>query len=56
MFEFQQGFKRLTERLGQVIQVTNSNTNLLETLAYKSIDHAVRSRRNNLIFWGLSKL
>ena len=38
MFEFQQGCKRLTEKLGQSIKVTNSDTNLLETLAYRLVN------------------
>ena len=37
MFEFQQGFKRVNETMGKVIQVTNSNTNLLKTLAYNQL-------------------
>ena len=28
---------------------------MLRTLAYKSIDLEARSRRNNLLFWGLSE-
>ena len=28
---------------------------MLKTLAYKSIDLEARSRRNNLIFWGLAE-
>lgn len=55
MFGFQQGFRFMNEKLGQVIDVTNRNTNLLKTLAYKSIAQEARSRRNNLIFWGVSK-
>jgi hypothetical protein len=40
-------------KVGQVIDVTNSQTELLKTLAFRSIDIEARSRRNNLIFRGL---
>lgn len=55
MSTFQNSFRLLTEKLGQVADVTNRNTNMLKTLAYKSIDLEARSRRNNLIFWGISE-
>lgn len=55
MMIFQQSFQHMNEKLGHVIEVTNKNTNLLKTLAYKSIDQEARSRRNNLIFWGMSE-
>lgn len=53
MNSFKDGFRFMTEKIGQVIEVTNKNTSVLKTLAYKSIDLEARSRRNNLIFWGL---
>ena len=53
MFNFQQSFRCVNEKLCEVIEVTNRNTNVLRTLAYKSIDLEARSRRNNLIFWGI---
>ena len=39
--------------IGHVVTATNRNTDLLKTLAYKQIDLEARSRRNNLIFWGI---
>ena len=50
---FQQSFRVANDKLSEVIDVTNKNTNILKTLAYKSIDLEARSRRNNLVFWGL---
>ena len=55
MLAFQETLGVMGEKLGQVIEVTNNNSNLLKTLAYKSIDHEARSRRNNLIFWGIAE-
>ena len=55
MLDFRKEFRYVNEKLGQVIQVTNKNTNMLKTLAYKSIDQEARSRRNNLVFWGISE-
>ena len=55
MIDFRKEFRYVNEKLGQVIQVTNKNTSMLKTLAYKSIDQEARSRRNNLVFWGISK-
>ena len=52
MSNFQNSFVAMNEKLGQVIDVTNSHTSVLKTIAYKSIDLEARSRRNNLIFWG----
>ena len=46
----------MNEKLGQVVDATNTNTFVLKTLAYKSIDLEARSRRNNLIFWGFVKI
>ena len=53
MSTFQQSFRLVNDKLCEVIEVTNKNTNVLKTLAYKSIDLEARSRRNNLVFWGL---
>ena len=53
MLTFQNCFVNVGEKITQVIQTTNRNTDILKTLAYKSIDIEARSRRNNLIFWGL---
>ena len=55
MSNFQNSFCCMGESLNCVIQSTNKNTDLLKTLAYKSIDLEARSRRNNLIFWGLAE-
>ena len=52
MSSFQNSFVVMNEKLGQVIDVTNSHSSVLKTVAYKSIDLEARSRRNNLIFWG----
>ncbi len=41
--------------LNQVIQITNKQTDFIKTLAYQSIDAEARSRRNNLIFRGISE-
>ena len=51
MLTFQQSFRLVNDKLCEVIEVTNKNTNVLKTLAYKSIDLEARSRRNNLVFW-----
>ena len=55
MLNFQENFLQIHQKLEQVVNVTNRNTDLLKTLAYKSIDQEARSRRNNLIFWGISE-
>ena len=55
MLAFQNSFRYMSESINQVIQATNKNTDLLKTLAYKSIDQEARSRRNNLIFWNWQK-
>ena len=55
MSNFQNSFRCMGESLNCVIQSTNKNTDMLKTLAYKSIDLEARSRRNNLIFWGLAE-
>ena len=56
MINFQNCFVSMNEKLGQVVDVTNTNTSVLKTLAYKSIDLEARSRRNNLIFWGFVEI
>lgn len=56
MRSFQNSFVVMNEKLDQVVDVINSNTSVLKTLAYKSIDLEARSRRNNLIFWGFSEI
>ena len=52
MLSFQSCFKNVGEKVTEVVKTTNRNTDMLKTLAYKSIDIEARSRRNNLIFWG----
>lgn len=39
-------------KLNQVAHVTNKRTDILKTMAYKSIDLEARSRRNNIVVWG----
>ena len=56
MKTFQNCFASMNEKLGQVVDVTNSHFSVLKTLAYKSIDLEARSRRNNLIFWGFVEI
>ena len=53
MLNFQQGFHKMNEKLCEVIEVTNTQSCALRTLAYKSIGLEARSRSNNLIFWGI---
>ncbi|MCG8034647.1 MAG: hypothetical protein JAZ03_21090, partial [Candidatus Thiodiazotropha taylori] len=53
MLHFQHNISAVSNKLSEVITVTNRNSNVLKTLAYKSIDLEARSRRNNLIFYGL---
>ena len=53
MLSFQNCFKSIGEKVSEVIKTTNRNTDMLKTLAYKSIEIEARTRRNNLIFWGL---
>ena len=55
MLHFEQSIRCVNNKLDEVIDVTNRNSNVLRTLAYKSIDLEARSRRNNLLFWGLSE-
>ena len=56
MMNFEHSIRCVNDKLCKVIEVTNKNSNVLKTLAYKSIDLEARSRRNNLIFWGLPEL
>lgn len=49
---FQQQMCGLNDKLNQVIQVTNFQTDFMKSIAYKSIDMEARSRRNNLVFRG----
>jgi len=42
----------VNEKLNKVIHVTNTQTYIMKTLAYTSVDMEARSRRNNLIFRG----
>ena len=53
MLHFQQSISSVNNKLCKVITGTNRNSNVLKTLAFKSIDLEARSRRNNLIFYGL---
>lgn len=53
MLNFQQSYRCMNNKMCEVIEVTNQNTSVLKTLSYKSIDLEARSRRNNLVFWGL---
>ena len=46
---------KVSEKLGQVIDVTNQQTDFLKVIAYKSIDLEARSRRNNMIFRGFEE-
>jgi len=45
----------MNDKMGQVTETTNAQTEFLKTLAYKSVDMEARSRRNNVIFRGLSE-
>lgn len=45
----------MTNKMTQVTETTNAQTEFLKTLAYKSVDMEARSRRNNLIFRGFSE-
>ena len=55
MKSFQNSFLCMGQKMAEVVEVTNRNTSVLKTLAYKSIDLEALSRRNNLIFWGHAK-
>lgn len=45
----------LGENISRVVQATDKNADMLKTLAYKSVDLEAKSKRNNLIFWGLAE-
>ena len=47
---FHRQMNTVNEKLNKVIHVTNTQTDIMKTLAYKSVDMEPRSRRNNLIF------
>ena len=47
---FGQSLEKMADKVSEVIDVSNTQSSLLKTLAYKSIDMEPRSRRNNLIF------
>lgn len=53
MDKFHKSLTQMDQKVGQIANVTNSQTELMRALAYKSIDLEARSRRNNLIFRGL---
>lgn len=55
MVTFQRSLSQVNDKVGQVLNVTNSQTALLRTIAYKSIDIEARSRRNNLIIRGITE-
>ena len=55
MLSFQNSFCYLDENMRNIIEAINRNTDIIKTLAYKSIDQEARSRRNNLLFWGLAE-
>lgn len=55
MLSFLNSFRSMGESINQVIQTTNRNVDMLKLLSYKSMDLEARSRRNNLIFWGLAE-
>lgn len=52
MQDFQRNLANLNDKMGQIVNISNSQTEFLKSLAYKSIDLEARSRRNNLIFRG----
>ena len=47
-----QSVVQVNDKLTQVISTTNTQSELLKTLAYRSVDMEARARRNNLIFRG----
>lgn len=51
----QRSLEQVNNKLDQTILVTNDQTTLMKTLAYKSIDIEARSRRNNLVFRGFAE-
>lgn len=50
--KFQYQIETYNERLNQVIQVTNIQSDIIKSMAYKSIDSEARDRRDNLLFRG----
>ena len=55
MSSFQAYMQNSFKLAEQVVTATNRNTDIIKTLAYKQIDLEARSRRNNLIFWGINE-
>lgn len=55
MATFQRSLSQVNDKVGQMQNVTNSQTALLRTIAYKSIDMEARSWRNNLIIRGITE-
>lgn len=51
-FLMQQSLSQMSAKLNLAVQITNDQTTLMRTLAYKSIDVEARSRRDNLVFRG----
>jgi len=47
--------KTLQTKVNEVVHVTNFQSELLKTVAYKSIDLEARSKRNNLLFFGFEE-
>lgn len=47
MVHSEQTLNKMADKIGKVIDVTNTQSSLLKTLAYTSIDIESRSRRNN---------
>ena len=45
----------MCQRTGRVEKFIDTHTSKLKLLAYKSIDLEARSRRNNIIFWGITE-
>ena len=50
-----QPLDKTADKVSEVIDVSNTQSSILKTLTYKSIDMEARSRRNHLIFWGFSE-
>ena len=50
---------RLTAAEGDIREIrgqVDSNSDMAELLAYKSIDAEARQRRNNLVVWGIPEV
>lgn len=56
MLNCDKAISQISEKVNKVIHVTNTQSDLLKTLAYKSIDSEARFRRNNLIFRGFVEI